>query len=721
MKNVLIALFLFLIACIHTTGQNNTETEIKYSKSDTVNVNNLNRLSEKLWKKSQFDSAIVYANKALILAKKFDYRKGIADANHNLGVIYRNKGSYLQALQDDLDALKIYQELGDKKGTATMLGNIGVVYMSEGGNNSKALEYDFKALAIYLELGDKIGISRNLGNIGIAYHDMGNDAEALKYAKNSLQLHQEIEDNQGIAINLSSIGALYYKEKDLTTSLVYYFKALTKSREIGNKEQIAHNYGDIGSVYILQGKYKQAKAYLDSGLNLEKKIGEKEDLKSIYASLSALDTISGDYKTAFKDFETFIIYRDSIINDGNTKKIEQAQMNYTFDRKTDSAKAEQEKKDILAEAEKRKQDIVTWSTTVGLLVVLVFAGFVLRSLKITRKQKQVIEIKSLETEQQKRLIEEKNKDILDSITYAKRLQEAILPPISLIKKFFPQSFILYKPKDIVAGDFYWMERSGDNILIAAADCTGHGVPGALVSVVCSDALNRTLKEFRITNCGKILDKVTELVLETFEKSESNVQDGMDISLCCINTKALEVQWSGANNPLWYIQNGEMHEVRADKQPIGKYINSHPFHEHTIKLLKGDTIYLFTDGYADQFGGSKGKKFKDKQLQEVLLSNESSSMEEQKSILERKLDEWKGNLEQVDDILVIGIRLELVCFVSVGFPSWYLDGHFISKSFALNSPLPLAVPITTICSECSKSSGLGFSSITLRSVPSRSIR
>jgi serine phosphatase RsbU (regulator of sigma subunit) len=656
MKNVLIALFLFLIACIHTTGQNNTETEIKYSKSDTVNVNNLNRLSEKLWKKSQFDSAIVYANKAQILAKKFDYRKGIADANHNLGVIYRNKGSYLQALQDDLDALKIYQELGDKKGTATMLGNIGVVYMSEGGNNPKALEYDFKALAIYLELGDKIGISRNLGNIGIAYHDMGNDAEALKYAKNSLQLHQEIEDNQGIAINLSSIGALYYKEKDLTTSLVYYFKALTKSREIGNKEQIAHNYGDIGSVYILQGKYKQAKAYLDSGLNLEKKIGEKEDLKSIYASLSALDTISGDYKTAFKDFETFIIYRDSIINDGNTKKIEQAQMNYTFDRKTDSAKAEQEKKDILAEAEKRKQDIVTWSTAVGLLVVLVFAGFVLRSLKITRKQKQVIEIKSLETEQQKRLIEEKNKDILDSITYAKRLQEAILPPISLIKKFFPQSFILYKPKDIVAGDFYWMERSGDNILIAAADCTGHGVPGALVSVVCSDALNRTLKEFRITNCGKILDKVTELVLETFEKSESNVQDGMDISLCCINTKALEVQWSGANNPLWYIQNGEMHEVRADKQPIGKYINSHPFHEHTIKLLKGDTIYLFTDGYADQFGGSKGKKFKDKQLQEVLLANESSSMEEQKSILERNLDEWKGNLEQVDDILVIGIRL-----------------------------------------------------------------
>ena len=231
-----------------------------------------------------------------------------------------------------------------------------------------------------------------------------------------------------------------------------------------------------------------------------------------------------------------------------------------------------------------------------------------------------------------------------------------MPPLGLIKKLLPESFVLYVPKDIVAGDFYWMERSGDNVFIAAADCTGHGVPGALVSVICSNALNRAVKEFHITEPGKVLDKVTELVLETFEKSENKVQDGMDISLCCINSKMGEVKWSGAYNPLWYIQNGEIHEVEADKQPIGKYDNPHPFKTHHLKLHKGDVLYLFTDGYADQFGGPKGKKFKYRQLQEILLANTSRTMEEQNIILEGHLDDWKGSLEQVDDILVMGIRV-----------------------------------------------------------------
>ena len=267
-----------------------------------------------------------------------------------------------------------------------------------------------------------------------------------------------------------------------------------------------------------------------------------------------------------------------------------------------------------------------------------------------------VQERTLEIEEQKELVEEKQKDILDSITYAKRLQDAILPPVSFIKKFLPDSFLVYKPKDIVAGDFYWMERSDDNILIAAADCTGHGVPGALVSVVCSNALNRTVKEFHITEPGKILDKVRELVLETFEKSESNVQDGMDISLCCINIKTKEVQWSGAYNSLWYIQNGAIHEVSADKQPIGKNDKPVPFNTHKLNLQKGDTLYLFTDGYADQFGGPKGKKFKYKQMEELLLANASKPMDEQKDVLENTLEKWKGTLEQVDDILIIGIRV-----------------------------------------------------------------
>jgi len=317
------------------------------------------------------------------------------------------------------------------------------------------------------------------------------------------------------------------------------------------------------------------------------------------------------------------------------------------------------------------------------LLVLVFAGFIFQSLRVTRKQKQVIEIKNKETEEQKKVIEEKNKDIIDSIMYAKRLQDAILPPLSLVKQTLPESFILYKPKDIVAGDFYWMEKTGDTILIAAADCTGHGVPGALVSVVCSNALNRTVKEFKITEPGKILDKVRELVLETFEKS-GEIQDGMDISLASITASlpskrglsttdseisplgsggAITLSWAGAYNSLWYFQDGEMKEVAADKQPIGKTDNPKPFTTHTINISNsspsgsgGAALYLFTDGYADQFGGPKGKKFKYKQLQQLIMDNGKLTLEEQKDVLEKKLDDWKGDLEQVDDILIIGVRV-----------------------------------------------------------------
>jgi serine phosphatase RsbU (regulator of sigma subunit) len=263
------------------------------------------------------------------------------------------------------------------------------------------------------------------------------------------------------------------------------------------------------------------------------------------------------------------------------------------------------------------------------------------------------------------------KDIKDSIIYAKRLQEAILPSESYIKSFLPKSFILYKPKDIVAGDFYWfhaselpsagseLRTSPNELFIAAADCTGHGVPGAMVSVVCSNALNRAVVELGITDPGKILDKVRDLVIETFEKSKEEVRDGMDISL--VSLKELSnghvlVRWAGANNPLWFISNGKFNELKPDKQPIGKHINLHPFTSHSVELRRGDTIFLFTDGYADQFGGPKGKKFKYKQLAQLLLENGSCSAEEQKRLLEESFENWRRNYEQLDDVCVVGIQL-----------------------------------------------------------------
>jgi serine phosphatase RsbU (regulator of sigma subunit)/ligand-binding sensor domain-containing protein len=278
------------------------------------------------------------------------------------------------------------------------------------------------------------------------------------------------------------------------------------------------------------------------------------------------------------------------------------------------------------------------------------------------EQKEEIEKSKTIVELQNHELEEKNHEIIQSITYAKRLQEAILPQHSFIDKFLSDYFILYMPKDIVAGDFYWFEPYEINnqklLFYAAADCTGHGVPGAMVSVVCSSALNRSLLEFNITDTGQILDKVREIVIETFQKSKEEVKDGMDISLCCLNLATRELLWSGANNPLWVIRNKtkSLESFKPDKQPIGKSENPTPFYTNHILLEEGDCIYIFTDGYQDQFGGEKGKKFMAAKMKEMFINNYENSMSEQKEIAFNAIQNWKGQLEQVDDICVWGVKI-----------------------------------------------------------------
>ncbi len=284
---------------------------------------------------------------------------------------------------------------------------------------------------------------------------------------------------------------------------------------------------------------------------------------------------------------------------------------------------------------------------------------------ITLQKEEIAEQRD-QIEKQKVLVEEHQKEIVDSINYAKRIQDAILPQTDLIKARLNNAFVLFKPKDIVAGDFYWMEQINDTVLIAVADCTGHGVPGAMVSVVCNNALNRAVKEFHLSNTGAILDKTRSLVLETFEKSIAEVNDGMDISLLSINEKTKQIHWSGANNSLLYFEGNELKEIAPDKQPIGKSSHSKPFTTHVIDYKPNTTFYLFTDGYADQFGGPKahssegkfgqGKKFKFKQFKEVLSANVDKTLNEQQTVLFTAFESWKGQLEQVDDVCIIGIKI-----------------------------------------------------------------
>ncbi len=258
--------------------------------------------------------------------------------------------------------------------------------------------------------------------------------------------------------------------------------------------------------------------------------------------------------------------------------------------------------------------------------------------------------------EQRSQLEHKNKEVTDSINYAQRIQKAILPSHRLIESYLPKSFVVYLPKDIVSGDFYWVEKKGNKIFFAVSDCTGHGVPGAMMSVIGQNALNRVINEFGITKPSEILDKLSALVEEAFSKSGSDVRDGMDIALCSLDTTTNKLEYAGANNPVYVYSGNDLKEIKGTKQPIGRFESKVPFTNHEVSLKSGDAIYLFSDGIADQFGGPDGKKYKYKRVKELLLQNNTKSHSEQKNNIITEFIKWKGQNEQIDDVCLMGIKI-----------------------------------------------------------------
>jgi serine phosphatase RsbU (regulator of sigma subunit)/HAMP domain-containing protein len=279
--------------------------------------------------------------------------------------------------------------------------------------------------------------------------------------------------------------------------------------------------------------------------------------------------------------------------------------------------------------------------------------------KVEERTAEVVRQKQ-EIEMQKIKMEVLFNHVTDSIKYAKRIQEAILPPDHLFKNLLPQSFVYYKPKDIVSGDFYWLEKIGSKVFFAAVDCTGHGVPGAFMSIVGHNQLKQVVSNITDHKPAIILDELSKGVSESLHQhyDGSTAKDGMDLSLCAYDTDRQELEFSGAFNPLYLVRNGDLQEVKANKFPIGIFLGreARNFTNHKISMQKGDVVYIFSDGYADQFGGPKGKKFMANQFRNLLLNIHQLPMEKQKEELDRTLEEWKGPEEQVDDILVIGVRI-----------------------------------------------------------------
>lgn len=591
---------------------------------------------------NKMDSALKYFNRALIHFTKMGNEKGLGKVYQSFSLVKRSLSDYEGALSDSKKALGIYEKIKWDLGIVNVANNISNCYVSLQKTN-EALSYSKKAFELSKTLNDSLKYYNMMMQLGIRYLDVNKHDSALIYLLGS-NSYFERNNFYGLltVLNGNIANAYWAKNKNTVQSKTYLYKSLHYSRISGITDNLVYIYRDLALCYILENKKDSAQFYFLKTLAVSDSLRTQEGLQQ-----------SKDLQTKYE-----------------TEKKELQIKNQSFE--------------IEAQEKQNKQkSLIILFGTLALVGTGFFAAMAFINFRKTKKQNLIIENQKMEVElkneeitHQKELVEEKQKEIIDSINYAKRIQQAVLTGEDVWQKVSKEYFILFKPKDIVSGDFYWAYNTPNNrSIFALADCTGHGVPGGFMSMLGNSFLNEIVVENKIFKADEILNKLRAKIINALEqKGGTQQKDGMDISLCVWNKLDNTLEFAGANNPLWLlknsaspsvtlsgvegqIENRELQEYKADKMPIGTYLeNVVPFSSVTIQLQKGDIIFLSTDGYADQFGGPKGKKYKYKPLMDTLIKNSNLSMEEQKAALEIAFNDWKHHHDQVDDVAVIGIRV-----------------------------------------------------------------
>ena len=694
--------------------------ELKAASNDSLKIVITSDLGD-LYFDYNSDSAIVYTLKSIELInttnKKSHFLTQYKARNlYNLGDLYSYNGQDNNGITKLKESLQLFRQINDSIGEADCLGNIGSIYEMQG-NIGLALDFLNKSLSLSKTINYKESIALNLNDIAFIYTAQGHIEKAIEQYILSSQISKEIEDYETLNSTLINIGATYYKDlKNTNKALEYYNKALNINLKTDNQNGLLYCYNSLGMINYETNNYVKAKKFLLKSLsinnNLDNKEGEiytynsialiyhsekKNDSALFFAkkalklsqdyqfpkviahasgNLMKIYEAQGDFENALKMQRLNITMRDSINNRSTQISTAEsyAKSKYKEQKAIDDKKKE---KEVSKERElKEKQKVITYSIIFILILVTTFLFFIFNRLAIVRKQKHEIKNQKLATENARQKLEVKNKEINDSINYAEMIQNSVLPSY-LIHNLFPNSFIYFNPKENVSGDFFWLEKNKNMRYFSVADCTGHGIPGAFISMIGTILLNEIYNSKNITQPNLVLDELNRLIKLTLtDKNGFTIKDGMDISFASLNLETNEVLFSGANNPLWVISkdqykiiNGERYtssiqfnnyfffEIKGDKKPVGEYqIEKPPFTLNKMSISKNDIIYLLSDGYADQFGGKQNKKIKVKNLKNFLLQNAHLSMNTQKSKLHENFINWKGDFEQIDDVTIMGVKV-----------------------------------------------------------------
>lgn len=597
--------------------------------------------------------SVRWGDKGVHHARKFKDPEYIMKSLVYSSYYYNRKGDYQEQIKLYLEALKIAEKNQFTEQQGTIAGNIGGAFLKLG-DRKQALVWLERAIELKKKYSTKEKLAYSLSNLGAYYFEERDFNKAIDYHQQALDIRRENKDEENMAVDLGNLADCYielnkFKEADDLLS-----EALSLRRSFSDDYGVVKGLMDFAFLYEYKRDFSRAIAYADSSYSLAVKNGYDDYSYENLMILANLHREIGNYKLSSEYSTKALELWQNIFTKEASDNLNELRTLYETERISNEnalLKTQQEIAELNHEknaATNSRLRLIILSIIIGMAVLAVVLFFFIRLNRNKRKM-------NIQLNEQKALTERKNEEILDSINYARRIQSAILPTFSAIQEALTDVFVIYRPKDVVAGDFYWLEQKNGWQIFAVADCTGHGVPGAMVSVFGNNALNRAVREHNLTDPGLILDKAREIMISEFKKNEDDVHDGMDIALCA--KKGNLLLFAGAYNPIWIVRHGELIEYRGDKQPIGIFDRQFPFQTTSIELQEDDCVYLTTDGFADQFGGRDNKKYKTANFKKLLINIQHQPIKEQAATINATFDDWKKENEQVDDVCIMGFHYQ----------------------------------------------------------------
>jgi len=711
---LIIPLLLLIIFSAENIFAQNSEVDslvqiVKNAGEDTIAVEALLSLGENA--SLTPDKQFLFLNRAVNLSKKIDYKNGTAKAYSILGIYYTNLGDFDKAIEYLDNASDLFKKLGIKDMEVATLGNMGNIHCYRG-DYEKGLEAFLNALDVMYELGDQSWIATAKNNIGSVYTLLEEDSIAMIYYNEALSIYKEIEDENGMSLALGNIGNVYNAQEKHELAIEYYLQAVALDEKTGNIQQLGLNYTNLGTAYgdlednenaifyfekaidvfnelgnktrlsitylTLSNYYNKLENYIDArkylklSLDISLEIGAKHTLMKIYKEMAILDSVDGNFNSAYENIKKFSNLKDTIFKSEKSEQIAEMQTKFNTEQKEKENELLKEK-NAKNELLNQKKNILIFAVIGALFLMVIIGIIVIRTSRLRKKVNEELKEKNFEINQQKEeiitqneilhnqniKIEKSHKKITDSINYAGRIQKAMLPSKATINQYLPENFIFFKPRDIVSGDFYWIKKVRNHLIIVVADCTGHGVPGAMVSMLGMSLLNDIVNRENITKASQVLEELRSRIKKSFKQTGNmdEQKDGMDLALCAINLETELLQYSGANIPLYHYRNNELLIYKPTPNPIGISYKEIPFNTVEINLQKDDTFYMFSDGIIDQFHYETNKKFKSSGLKELLNKIHHESPDNQKKELKNLYKNWTGNVNnQTDDILIMGFKI-----------------------------------------------------------------